>query len=360
MSSSNLSIPSEDPEDNGADIGDEDRSRTPLPVSQNEDDAVLSQLISAPPFRASMPSPAPQGAPTAIGRYRVIRELGKGGFGRVYLAHDDQLARHVAVKVPNPERVACPDDIEAYLAEARTLASLDHPHIVPVYDAGRTDDGICYLISKYVEGIDLYERMRHGRLTFREAAEVAATVAEALHHAHTRGLVHRDVKPANILLDTSGRPCVADFGLALKDEDYGKGARLTGTPAYMSPEQARKEGHRVDGRSDVFSLGVVFYESLTGQRPFRRRGKRPPRADRRDRRPTSSSTRRFHPQGTGADLPQGSCQTGDRSLSDRLRSDGGSAGLSQINQGPDRRPAIGSRPGSGGHANIHRRPAWLR
>ena len=92
-----------------------------------------------------------------------------------------------------------------------------------------------------------------------------ATVADALHHAHTRGLVHRDVKPANILIDASGRPCVADFGLALKDEDFGKGGGLAGTPAYMSPEQARGEGHRVDGRSDIFSLGVVVYELLTGK-----------------------------------------------------------------------------------------------
>ena len=240
-----------------------------MTMNDDDDDAASSHLIGAPPFRASMPPPAPRGAPAVIGRYRVIRELGKGGFGRVYLARDDQLARHVAVKVPNPERVAHPEDIEAYLAEARTLASLDHPHIVPVYDVGRTDDGLCYVVSKYIEGTDLYERMRRGRLASRDAAEIVATAAEALHHAHTRGLVHRDVKPANILLDASGRPCVADFGLALKDEDYGKGARLAGTPAYMSPEQARKEGHRVDGRSDVFSLGVVFYESLTGQRPFR-------------------------------------------------------------------------------------------
>jgi serine/threonine protein kinase len=217
---------------------------------------------------SAAPFPA-ESLPHHIGRYRVEGVLGKGGFGLVYLVHDDPLQRRVAIKVPHRKIVARVEDTEAYLTEARTIANLDHPNIVPVHDAGSTDQFPCFIVSKFIDGTDLATRLKQSRPSLLEAVELIATVAEALHHAHKQGLVHRDIKPGNILLDKSGKPFVADFGLALREQDVGKKPCYVGTPAYMSPEQAGGEGHRVDGRSDIFSLGVVFYELLVGCQPFR-------------------------------------------------------------------------------------------
>jgi serine/threonine protein kinase/formylglycine-generating enzyme required for sulfatase activity len=212
---------------------------------------------------------AAQADPPSIGRYQVIRVLGQGAFGRVYLARDANLERLVAIKVPTTQPAADSADLEAALSEPRILARLSHANIVPVYDVGHTNDGRWYVVSKYIDGGDLAARLARGRPSFSESAELVAALCGALHHAHTQDLFHRDVKPANILLDAGGTPYLADFGLALKDEDFGEGARLMGTAAYTSPEQARGEGHLVDGRSDIFSLGIVFYELLTCRRPFR-------------------------------------------------------------------------------------------
>lgn len=208
--------------------------------------------------------------PRSIGRYRVSGLIGRGGFGTVFRAVDDLLGREIAIKVPRrlPRKDA---DASKWNLEAQMAAMLDHPNIVPVYDVGSTDEFPFFVVSRFIEGIDLRERLQQRPPAIDQTIVWVVEMAGALQHAHQKGLVHRDVKPSNILIEKNDRAWLTDFGLAIRDDDIDRQTerkRWVGTYSYMSPEQARGEGHLVDGRSDIFALGIVLYELLLGKRPF--------------------------------------------------------------------------------------------
>jgi class 3 adenylate cyclase/predicted ATPase len=221
------------------------------------------------PAAPSSPSPA-QPPPAAFGRYQVRRALAEGGFGDVYLGHDTQLDRPVAIKLLRAGSDPVQGEAEQALQEAKRLAQLRHPGIVAVHDVG-VHDGRVYIITDYLDGPDLFDWLENNRPAWPEAARIAALVADALAHAHARLIVHRDIKPANIVLTAERAPVLVDFGIALDEAQAGghKKGLVCGTPAYMSPEQAMGTAHCLDGRTDIYSLGVVLYEMLTGRVPFR-------------------------------------------------------------------------------------------
>src|SRR6516164_9078888 len=213
----------------------------------------------------------PEEAPKRLGKFEFLEQLGTGAFGTVYKARDTELDRTVAIKIPRAGSLPRAQDMDRFLREAKSAAQLKHPSIVALHDAG-TIDGTCCLVSEFIAGATLAERLSAKRFSFRQAAELMAEVADALHYAHQHGVVHRDIKPSNIMLDLAGRPHLMDFGLAKRAADESTmtlEGQVLGTPAYMAPEQARGEVRKVDSRSDIYSLGVILYELLTGELPFR-------------------------------------------------------------------------------------------
>jgi serine/threonine-protein kinase len=202
-------------------------------------------------------------------RYRLDEKIGSGGMSSVYRSFDPMLERWVAIKLMHRDISDDPDQLERFRREARAVARLNHPHVVTVIDAGE-DDGAPYIVFEYVEGETLKERIRRlGRLPVSEAVAYAIEIGRALEAAHESKLVHRDVKPQNVLIDRDGRAKVTDFGIARSLEVQGLTAtgRVLGTTDYVSPEQAL--GHEVTGQSDIYSLGIVLYEMLTGEAPFK-------------------------------------------------------------------------------------------
>src|SRR5512133_2638782 len=203
-----------------------------------------------------------------IGRYEIKSELGRGGMATVYKAYDPLFEREVALKVLPREMLHDPQFRVRFEREAKTIAALEHQAIVPVYDVGE-EEGQPFFVMRYMTGGSLSDTIARGPMSLTAAAKLIERLAPALDDAHLKGIVHRDMKPGNILFDRSGEPYISDFGIAKITQSQTAtvtGGAIIGTPAYMSPEQA--QGEKIDGRSDVYALGVILYEMLSGTQPY--------------------------------------------------------------------------------------------
>ncbi|MEY4487709.1 MAG: hypothetical protein RIQ79_217, partial [Verrucomicrobiota bacterium] len=213
------------------------------------------------------PPPTPEQIADKFPQFEILSCLGRGGMGVVYKARQKSLNRLVAIKILAPERERDARFAERFAREAELLAKLGHPHIVTIHDFGETG-GLFYIVMEFVDGVNLRDLIRDGKLAPAQALAIVPPICEALQYAHEKGVVHRDIKPENLLLDREGRVKIADFGIAALVDSGGDGAgERAGTPPYMAPEQAASASPAVDHRADIYALGVVLYEMLTGERP---------------------------------------------------------------------------------------------
>ena len=256
----------------------EDSERMPRASDTDQAETLIRGPAHPPPpdtRRATRPDQTSDEAPVAHGRvasYELRKELARGGMGAVYLAYHPRLKREVALKVMLAGRDASAKQLARFQREAEAAGRLQHPGIVAVHDVGQ-DQGLHYLVMDLVDGPSLDRVIRdEGPLPLRRAAEITRTLAEALGYAHSRAILHRDMKPANVLLDPEGRAQITDFGLAKNldvEDELTKTGAIMGTPAYMPPEQARGDAQAIDRRADVYSLGATLYAMLTGKAPFK-------------------------------------------------------------------------------------------